>query len=67
MTRVLRSSGTPRAAPSPVVGEGWGGGSGFGFCDLASPPSRRFAPTSPTRGEMTERAPLVANKIRVAR
>ena len=56
--------GAPR---SPLAGEGWGGGSGFGFCALASPPSRRFAPTSPARGEVTETAALVASKSEVVR
>src|SRR5229473_6141437 len=45
----------PRSAPSPLVGEGWGGG----CLELRTllPPSRlaRFArePTSPTRGEVS--------------
>src|SRR6266699_6288940 len=46
----------PHSAPSPLVGEGWGGGCLFDSADLI-PPSRlaRSArdPTSPTRGEVT--------------
>ena len=48
--------GGPQSSPSPLVGEGWGGGYLFDSADSA-PPSRlaRYAcePTSPTRGEVT--------------
>src|SRR5213593_1497242 len=47
----------PQSPPSPLVGEGWGGGCLFDSAELV-PPSRlaRSArePTSPTRGEVTE-------------
>ena len=43
----------PQSSPSPLVGEGWGGGYLFDSAD-STPPSRlaRYAcePTSPTRG-----------------
>jgi hypothetical protein len=54
-------------APSPLAGEGWGGGWLSVSASKQSPPSRRFAPTSPARGEVTESSVLVASGSEVAR
>src|SRR6266568_2975835 len=53
----------PQTAPSPPVGEGWGGGCLFDSADLIPPSRHRFAMAtlgsgpegrlSPTRGEVT--------------
>ena len=65
----FRNCGALRSAPSPLAGEGWGGGwllrNAFA-CGL--PPSRpRFArSTSPARGEVKEREPALAASKRGA-
>src|SRR5262249_2207199 len=49
-------------APSPLVGEGWGGGYSRTHEDVAYPPPGALrAPTSPTRGEVSE-SPCVPRK-----
>src|SRR5438093_6824997 len=56
MGRAFHTSHEQQAAPSPLVGEGCGGGYPFNSAEPAPPPgwrARARQPTSPTRGEVT--------------